>query len=396
MSEERLVVVFSDIEMGAGGLLDDFPHDDWLAGVLQRYSAPPWDTLPVDVVFNGDTFDTFKTAVGGVHPRLVTEQLALTRFARVADAHPGFFEGLRRFLERGRAPRAAHFVVGNHDQELLFPAVQRALEQRVGLPLSFPGLELELGELHLEHGSQGDPSFAIDPAQPFVEHDGQTLLALPWGSVAIAEVLLPLQPLLFDIDRLKPRKRVFELLPEVKDLVVGAFWRYWTRDWLRDALFGNDPVRRVNWTLVREVAWRFGTRDPDVEGSGFYEQRLLASDRHRVSVVGHMHRPEWRTWAERKLLMTGCLRDEFMLHPDGRVGRHTLPKTWAEVRMRGDRVVSSQLVEERGPPPPPGQAPEHISEVLPRVLPLLASLEQRAREGEAQQAQEHHERQGRS
>ena len=38
---DRLLLVFSDVEMGAGGVLDDFPHSDWLAELLADYATGP-------------------------------------------------------------------------------------------------------------------------------------------------------------------------------------------------------------------------------------------------------------------------------------------------------------------------------------------------------------------
>ena len=50
-----LVVVLSDIEMGAGGILDDFPHTDFLADLIASYQRLPHRDTPVELVFNGDT-----------------------------------------------------------------------------------------------------------------------------------------------------------------------------------------------------------------------------------------------------------------------------------------------------------------------------------------------------
>ena len=129
---DRLLVVLSDVEMGAGGVLDDFPHSAWLAELLGSYNEKPYSGIPVDLVFNGDTFDLLKTSVAGVWPRHVTEAVALAKLERILAAHPAFLEGVRAFLTGGDAQRRVHFVIGNHDAELAFPAVQRRLSQAIG------------------------------------------------------------------------------------------------------------------------------------------------------------------------------------------------------------------------------------------------------------------------
>jgi hypothetical protein len=368
---DRLVVVLSDIEMGAGGLVDDFPHSGWLGALMESYGEPPYDELPVDLVFNGDTFDLLKTSVDGQYPRHVTEAVALAKLRRVLDAHPGFLDGLRTFLRGGRAPRRAHFIVGNHDAELVFPAVQRALSERVGVPgVWFPGFAVDIGDLRVEHGSQGDPMFQVDEHQPFVTWRGETLLDLPWGAVALLDTIIPLQERLYALDRVKPRPRVFELLPEVRELLSNLFWRYFSRDWLPDLWSGSDPMRKVSWAMAKEVLYRSTTFDPDTSASTHYQRLVSDEDRYRVVVIGHLHSPSWWSWADRKVLQAGCLRDEYVIDRDGTV-LGLLPKVYVEVFLANGRAVRSHLVEIDGPPAIPGHAPRSLTELRDIVLELL-------------------------
>jgi hypothetical protein len=376
---DRLVVVLSDIEMGAGGVLDDFPHSPWLAELLVSYNQGPHRGLPVDLVFNGDTLDLLKTSLpqpglGDVYPRHVTEAVALAKLDRILAAHPAFVQGVREFLTGGDAPRRAHFVVGNHDAELAFPAVQRALSRAIGVPgVWFPGFAVDIGDLHIEHGSQGDPLFQVDEHQPLTSWKGETLLDLPWGAVSVIDVMLPLQAQLYALDRVKPRPLVFQLLPEVKELLGNAFWRYWTRDYLVDFWNRSDPMRKVSWSMLKEVMYRFTTFDPDISASAHYQRLVSDQDRHRVVVIGHLHNAAWWSWADRKVLQAGCLRDEYVIDRQGNV-RAQLPKVYVEVYMRDGRAVRSHLVETDGPGPIPGHVPASILELRERVAPLLASL----------------------
>jgi UDP-2,3-diacylglucosamine pyrophosphatase LpxH len=371
---DRLVVCLSDIEMGAGGVYDDFPHTAFLAELIEAYAGPRFDGLAVEFVFNGDTFDLLKTSVGGVWPTMVTEDVALAKMSQVIDAHGPFFDAVRTFLRRS-SPSRVHFVVGNHDQELLFKGVQERIRGRIDAPgVCFPGLSLTLGDAHFEHGSQADRLFRIDPARPFVSTQQGMVLALPWAAAALLDVAMPMQPLFFDLDRLRPRKRVFELLPEVRDHLVGAFWRYWTRDGWREWV-GRHPVKRASWTMLREIAYRFGTRDPTLAEAHMY-QEMLTDGGPKVVVAGHLHRAGWWTDVDRKLLYTGCFRDEFAIDKAGNV-RAPIPKTYAEVYLSGERTVRSHLVEVDGPPPPAGHVPNSVFEVLARIRPLLPSEEDR-------------------
>ena len=205
---DRLVVVMSDIEMGAGGPLDDFPHTEFLAEVILAYGRGPFADLRVDLVFNGDTLDLLKTSWDGTHPHHITQEVAAGKLGRIIAAHPQFFDALGEFLEPGPEQRRVHFVVGNHDIDLFFAAVREGVRTRIGAPpdsVLFPGVELDIGDVHIEHGSQADPMFVVDPSAPFITHEGQRILDLPWGTIGLLEGALNLQPLLHHHDRLKPR-----------------------------------------------------------------------------------------------------------------------------------------------------------------------------------------------
>ena len=366
---DRLVVCFSDIEMGAGGVLDDFPHSEWLGRLMGAYNRPPFDELAVDIVFNGDTLDLLKTSVDGVYPVVVDAKTAVAKLDRVLAAHPAFPEACRAFLEHGKASRRIHFIIGNHDYELVFPEVQTRLREAIGHEaVTFPGFEIDFGDLHVEHGSQDDTMFAVDPERPLIEHEGRAVLRQPWGAQAIIEVALPMHDKMYDLDRLKPRGRAMELLPDVRDLIVGQFWNYYTGDWLR-GLVGGVPTQPVTWQMLREVAWRFRTSDPNVVTGKSYRDRVIHGS-YRCVVTGHLHDSQWWSWADRKVLQTGCFRDEFTVDETGTVIAR-IPKTYAEVYLRDNRVVRSHLVEVDGPVPPPGHAPASVFDVLPRLRSLI-------------------------
>ncbi len=152
-------------------------------------------------------------------------------------------------------------------------------------------------------------------------------------------------------------------------------------------------MRKVSWTMVKEVMYRFSTFDPDTAGGAAYHGLVQRDDRYRVVVVGHHHQPAWWTWGDRKLLQTGCFRNEYMLDRQGTIGA-VLPKVYAEVYLERGRTVRSHLVEVDGPAPPPGHVPHSLLELRARVLPLLAPAEERAELDRAEKAQTDREARG--
>jgi hypothetical protein len=311
----------------------------------------------------------------------------------VTRAHPLFFDAVREFLARTGERGRVHFVIGNHDPELLFPEVQAVVRRLCGDDerVAFPGFSLDLGRVHVEHGSQLDPLFRMDPTRPFVEYRGERLLNVTWAMVALLDVAIPLQPLLHHHDRLKPKQLVLELIPEIKELLTSSFWTYWTRDYWRDFLRGSDPMKSVSWTMLKELLRRIATWDPDVAMGDDLQRRMMTSDRYDLYLCGHQHEPALWSYGRRRVIRTGAMRDEFVLGAGGET-QTPIDKSFAEVFLSGDEVVRSRLCEEEAPPRPAELTPRSIFEVVPRVRELLASAETRSRDRIEQRAQEARER----
>lgn len=375
---DRALVVFSDVEMGAGGETDDFPATDWLANLIDTYQQGDWARVPLTLVFNGDTFDFLKCPVDGRYVHLVDEATALAKARAVVGTHPRFFEGLRRFVRHDGADRDIVFTVGNHDFELLFPAVQRAIRDAADgttESVRFHGFGWDVGDVRIEHGSQADPLFRMDPAAAFATWGGRRVLNLPWGAVALIEVAMPLHRLLYPCDRARPLADVLEQLPEVRALLLERYWEYWTRDWLSAWWSAKDPTKRVSWTLFRQVAWRLQSGDASIQLDPSLWDGVTPL--HRVVVSGHLHEPSWTTVKGRRVLHTGCMRDEFRLEDDGAIG-DLLPKVYAEVLLAGGRAISARLVEVLGDRARAASMPRSITDVLDGVRALRAGSSEEA------------------
>jgi UDP-2,3-diacylglucosamine pyrophosphatase LpxH len=383
---DRLLVVMSDIEMGNGGETDDFPHTLALGQLLLEYNGPAYDHVVVHLVFNGDTFDFLKTPLQGDYPRHITAVRALAKLELVASVHADFFEAVAAFV--ARPDRQVSFLVGNHDPELVFTAVQAEIRRLCGGSnrVTFPGFFLDVGQVHIEHGSQADRMFRMDADQPLLQTDEGPILNLPWGSVALLEVVIPLHPILHLLDRVRPRAKLFEIMPEAKELLLGRYWRYWTRDYLRGLIRHSDPLHHLTWSMVKEIVYRFVSVDTDVSIAGHYRRQVMSSEAHRLYIIGHRHEASWWSYGDRKLLQTGCLRDEFMLDDDGRL-RHLIPKSYAEACLQGDTLLYSHLVEPVWRAPA-RVVPESVRSVRQTILRLLGTARERTELTEAREAHE--------
>jgi UDP-2,3-diacylglucosamine pyrophosphatase LpxH len=382
---DRLIVVMSDIEMGGGGPTDDFPHSAWLGEIIRSYADVRYEPYAVDLVFNGDTFDMLKTDLGGEHPRHITEKIAVAKMRKVAQAHPAFFDAVRYFLARTGPRGNVYFLFGNHDHELVFPEVQKLIKELGGDRVRFPGWELDIGRTHIEHGSQRDPIFVVDEKKPTVDHKGEQILALSWGTVSLLDVAMPLKQLLYHHDRLKPKKLLFERMPEVKQLMTSSFWAYWTGGYFRE--FFADPMKTISWTMLKEVVYRLVSWDTEVYTAGAFQKMLVEREDVDLYVFGHEHEPGIWSHGLRRAIRTGAFRDEYMLSSRDEVLR-PINKTYAEIFMAGADVVRSGIVELVAPLRAAGSMPHSIYDVLPEVRRRLASPELRKSQESAQKAQE--------
>jgi UDP-2,3-diacylglucosamine pyrophosphatase LpxH len=156
MSERGYVV--GDLHLGAGpdDPLEDFREDEAFARLCERIAGP--DTT---LILNGDIIDFAQIPPFDV-PKpahlLWPEAASLIKAQTALAAHPDFFAGLQRFVERGGRVRC---VIGNHDLDMVWPEVQRCIAERLGAPpgdrLSFVIGATELHGVHVEHGHHFTP-----------------------------------------------------------------------------------------------------------------------------------------------------------------------------------------------------------------------------------------------
>ncbi len=380
-------MVLSDIEMGAGGRTDDFPHSDFLGELITSYNLAPYRDLAVDLILNGDTFDLLKTPFEGVFPRHISAAVAVGKMAKIAEVHGPFFAAVREFLAHPHAERRVYFVVGNHDAELVFPEIQQQISALCGNDprVQFPGFRLAIDKVLIEHGSQFDCMFQVDEQQPFVTFGGERILNISWGAAALLETLIPLRDLLGFYDRLQPRELVLSLVPEVRELLVDRFWSYWLRDFWRGYFDGSDPTKELTWTMLKEVVWRFRSESTQVLFQTGLVERMNGSDEFLLYIVGHRHDAQWTSFGDRKILQSGCMRNEYMVDAQGESLR-PIVKNYVEAWLRDGRPVVSTFVELEPPPVPEGYLPASIFEALEQVRALsvpasrVAQVEQQRRE----------------
>jgi len=126
----RDLLLISDLHLGShlkARSRGEYVHlaarlDESLPQFLEHYAAlGTWQ-----LVVNGDFIDFWNIEIGASDA--TAEAVAVERLHAVLDAYPGVEDGLVSFLEAGNS---IVFVAGNHDAELLYSEVCRAMAERL-------------------------------------------------------------------------------------------------------------------------------------------------------------------------------------------------------------------------------------------------------------------------
>jgi UDP-2,3-diacylglucosamine pyrophosphatase LpxH len=181
MNEPTRLLIVGDLHLAAGPH-DPFHRDQAFAGFLAsqlRRGVPP------RLIIVGDLFDFVLTIPSGRRPTArpdATEAGALARLDSIAAAHPTVIDALAAFADGGGM---IDLVPGNHDIELVRPAVQRRLRALLGEPAPgrlrvHPWIVHLPGVLYAEHGHQHhDLNAFATLLEPYLNGEA---LDLPLGS----------------------------------------------------------------------------------------------------------------------------------------------------------------------------------------------------------------------
>jgi UDP-2,3-diacylglucosamine pyrophosphatase LpxH len=174
---ESTLVIVSDLHLGGGpaaaawgrGFSDEFADDRAFSDFLGWLGGRPKCRL----VLLGDVFDFLRVPVTGGRTGLFArgDAEAVAQLDRIAAAHPAVVEALSAALAAGVQ---VDFVSGNHDAELIRPAVRERLCALLGGHVRFHPWVLYIpGLLYAEHGHHHhDINTFVRPLYPYARMAG--------------------------------------------------------------------------------------------------------------------------------------------------------------------------------------------------------------------------------
>ncbi|HTK04379.1 MAG TPA: hypothetical protein VL500_02255 [Candidatus Eisenbacteria bacterium] len=297
--------------------LEDFVYDDVFAAFVTKVIADYGSSQVLRIKLMGDVFDPLAVTWGGRLSDPPFEAVAAFKMRKIIRGHATFFDALVAFL---KAPNARLDVfVGNHDQFLCWPKVQKELVKRLagGDPalaakIRFVDQSMDFEELHrgvlYDHGMNSEAHNTIDPRTTILhDHFGQPLkrpvLNKPLGSHMTVTLA----------SRLKLKNPLIGRMPTEWDIWLHAVKHQWAWGvfagfalaWMLiyNQLFAFWDIRRKTGflTVLRVVLATTKHNPVDTYASKLFRKR----EGVRVVVLGHSHIAKRMTGPEGTYINTG-------------------------------------------------------------------------------------------
>ncbi len=311
MANNKQIIVLGDIELGAGNLTDDFISDKALSELILSLSQKEGE---IDLVLNGDTFDFLKcpSQLNPTHyPRHITTEISVQKLKLIYSAHQPIFEAWKQFV--AQPGKKIFFILGNHDQDLIYPEVQKEIERLLGSSerVIFPGIKYEQPGLHVEHGHQYDFLFSVNFENLFLKHKGQSILNFPFVTFGLISTYMTMKEEHPFLERIFPRP---ELLTHHR-VVARQFSRHTFGYFFKSLIyypfrFYSDPTYSFPRNMFRELYTRIRTFHWDVDNiTALFMKK--SPDRQHLVVLGHIHEKRIAHSKNQVIIHPGSWRDEY-------------------------------------------------------------------------------------
>lgn len=338
---QEKVYIISDIEMGRGDVTDDFSGDDQVVSFIEALNIEA-TKQKTTFVLNGDVFDFLKMQYKGDYPSHITQEISLWKLEEVLRVHPKVFTALKKFLEHKNAH--LFFVIGNHDFDLIWPALQERLKQTLQSEKIEFGYHYKKDGMRAEHGHMHDMFFSHNQQEPIVEHNGQKILNLPWGADVTFEHLAPFKRRFPEEERHSPKPmatKKFKKFAREAQIMSGAIA---FKSLILDPLTRfRKPTGRVPHGKIFRHIMRHGFEFIDDRKfvKAYAQDVSQKNPDEKLIIIGHAHVPADMIHRAHRIIATDTWRDERNLENHG----HQKIKTYAEILFKNGQVSSAELKE---------------------------------------------------
>ncbi|MCC6276398.1 MAG: metallophosphoesterase [Oligoflexia bacterium] len=309
---KKVKLVISDFHLGKGqflpdgsiNIMEEFYFDDKFIEFLEFYSSGPYAESEVELIINGDFLNLLQTDYKGHNTTVITEGIDLYKVKAIVDGHRPVFEAFKRFCSR--PGKRLTYIIGNHDQGMLWPKTREFLDEVCGTRINFKNIVYFFDGVHIEHGHQHEAANRLNPKKFFLKQDlPEPILNLPWASHFFVNFILKLKVEKPFIDKIRPYDiylrwgLIYDTIFTIKNLIKCFIY-------LVKFALQNDSKREFSLKTQLQIL-RDGAIYPDLEKAA---KRVLADERVHTVIFGHTHIYLYRQWGKNKeYLNTGTWTD---------------------------------------------------------------------------------------
>ncbi|MAE74720.1 MAG: hypothetical protein CL675_11540 [Bdellovibrionaceae bacterium] len=302
MKSKRIKLVCSDLHLGLGRILDnsqinsleEFYFDEKFVEFLHYYSSGKFADFEVELILNGDILNLLQVDYRGHYITVITEEMSLDKVKRICSGHPRFFDALKNFA--AQPGNTITYVVGNHDQGMLWPSARQYLNDVVGASIRFRNLVYYFDGVHIEHGHMHEAANRVDPKKFFLKKNlPEPILNLPFGSHFFIDFVMKVKERYPHVDKIRPFNRMirWSLLNETLftlKVVFGLIGYFFNSVFSADGKRGF-PLKRILKVVLESAVF------PDLSDSA---RKILKDERVHTVIFGHTHVYQYRQWGEAK------------------------------------------------------------------------------------------------
>ncbi len=301
-SIKKIKIVISDLHLGKGRILEngglnsleEFYFGEKLVEFIHYHSTGIYQDYEVELIINGDFLNFLQVDYRGHFLTVLTENISLEVMKSIIEGHQKVFRALASFAAKPN--NSITYVVGNHDQAMLWPACRAFLNTTIGKPVRFKNMVHFFDGVHVEHGHMHEAANRMDPKKFFLKKDlPEPILNLPFGSHLFVELVLKIKQSYPHIDKIRPfGKMIRWALFNETGMAVGAFFKgiaYFLK-----SMFIKDPHKQISIRRILEIIFESAIF-PDLGESA---NKILQDERVHTVIFGHSHVYQYRQWSSDK------------------------------------------------------------------------------------------------
>ena len=298
--KKKLKLIVSDLHLGVGRVLEsgqinsleEFYFDEKFVEFLHFYQSGQYADAEIELILNGDILNFLQVDYRGHYLTVITEDVTLEKLQRIIDGHPKWFDALRDFA--AKEGNTISYVVGNHDQGMLWPSARDLFNERVETQVKFKNLIYFFDGVHIEHGHMHEAANRLDPRKFFLKKNlAEPILNLPFGSHFFVDFVLKIKQRYPHVDKIRPFNRM------IRWSLVTETWMTLTTavgliSYFIKSIFVNDPRRAFPFKRIVKVLLESAVF-PDLSESA---KRILQDERVHTVCFGHTHVYQYRQWSD--------------------------------------------------------------------------------------------------